>query len=790
MVANFIKSALRFLKHNKVFALINLTSLSIALAVSFIILLYVINELSYNHFDKKRHRVYRVLSNYVEYNLTFAETPFVLAEVMKDQFPQVEKAIRVKQISGFSIMLNNDLINIENAIATDSEIFDIFTLHLTQGQNNNDLLDDNNSIVLSQNLAEKLFPGHDPTGQKVAVFINNKENIFTVTGVFKDIPENSTLKSDCFINSSWTIEPINRTFKINDADQSWVYPNWQTWVLLSRDYNPEVFENQFRSIEVKYMGEKPRYHYYLQRLDNVYLGSDNIIKAGITGNKNNLRLFSAVAVVILIVAALNYIILSTAISTGRGREIAIRKTFGANKRILKIQLLNESIILTMIVFPVALILMKISLPFAEKLFETQINIFRSNILTYVFVYLSLILIIGIISGQYTSSFLSKLKVMEILRANYLYGKSKQLLRSLLIIIQLVIFSVLVSSTLIIHSQYRYALNRNPNFFQHDVIMIDLGGEFKDYSTFLNNIKSNPNVIMASGSLWSLPTSNRSIDRVPNFQNKDNIVQVERMKVDYNFLQTLGVPLAEGREFSKDFGSDIDQSVILNETAVKTLGITNPLGKVIGGSTIIGVVKDFNIHSIHSDIPPLLISVSNQNIQQLAVHFKPGTLNAILPMFETEWGKINTDKKFQYTKIEDIIRELYSSESNLNLIIFIFTIFTLIIAAFGLFGLSLFIAKSRTREIGIKKVLGSSKKSILYSFLLKNIILVTLATLLSIPITVYLMTKWLMNFAYKPGIQWWIFLFSFIFSLIVVISAVFGQAFRVSRINPIKAIRYE
>ena len=790
MLKNYFKSALRFLRHNKVFAGINLLGLSIALAASFIILLYVINELSYDHYNKNQNRVFKVLNYYVDFKKTMSGTPYVLATALKAEYPQIEKAIRVGRLIGFKLKLKDEFINVPGAITTDSEIFDIFTIPLISGSADKNLLDDQNFIVLSHDLADKFSPHQSPVGQEIIGIVNNVEHVFIVKGVFENIPENSTLRAQCFLNSKWTLEDINKTFGITNADQDWTQNFWTTWVLLSKDCNSKTLENQFRAFEIKNISEKPLYQYSLQKLSDVYLGSDNVANAGITGNKDNVRLFSAIAFLIILVAAINYIILSTAVSTGRGLEIGIRKTFGAINRSIKNQLLSESLLLAIIVFPIALIFMRISLPLAGKLFQTKLNIISSNIMVYIFVYLALTIIIGVFSGLYTSSYLSGLKVMDIVKSISSSGKRKQLFRSVLIVLQLIIFCSFVSSTLIIHAQYKYALNKDPGYNNKDILLIDLGRDFKNYAAYINSVKSNPNVIMAAGAMHGLPMEGTMSMMFPNFQDNSVRVQVEGFDVDYNFLKTMGVGIIEGREFSQDFGSDLKQSVLLNETAVKRLGITDPVGKQLESQTIIGIVKDFNLHTIYSDIPPLMISMTDRYIRQVAVNYKPVTIKLILPMLEAEWKKAVPDRPFQYTTIEDLNKDLYSSEKNLSTIIFIFSIFTLFIASLGLFGLTLFVARSRIKEIGIRKVYGSTEKSIVYSFLLNNLILVIAAALISIPVTLHFMTKWLNHFAFKTSINWWIFMISFTIASIVVLLTVFVQSYKASHINPVEALRYE
>jgi putative ABC transport system permease protein len=253
---------------------------------------------------------------------------------------------------------------------------------------------------------------------------------------------------------------------------------------------------------------------------------------------------------------------------------------------------------------------------------------------------------------------------------------------------------------------------------------------------------------------------------------------------------MGIKILEGRDFSEDYGSDLTRAAILNETAVKQLGIIDPIGKTISRRTIVGVVKDFNLHSIRSDIPPILIDITDKYINQVAIHYKPGSIDNILTFAKAEWKKVAPDRPVSYSTIEDVTKEIYSSEKNLGTIISISAIFALLIASFGLFGLTLFVSKTRTKEIGIKKIFGSSEQSIIYSFLRGNFVLTLSASIISIPVTLYVMTKWLNNFSYKIHISWWVFAIAFIIAAIVVLSTVFIHSYKASRINPVKALRYE
>lgn len=790
MFRNYLKTSLRFFKQNKLFAGINVLGLSIALAASFIILLYVINELSYNRCHKNRAQVYKVLNYYVDFKNTMAGTPYILATALKEEFPQIQKAVRTRRINGLKLKLNNELISMQNAVGADSEIFDIFTLPMVGKQSAEKLLDEPNAIVLSREQAEKFFPQQDPVGKELKGILNNQEQIFKVKGVFEDIPINSTFQAQCFLNGKWTVDDINASFKVTDTDVSWDKDFWNTWVLLAPETDADALQEQFRAFEKKHLGEKPMKNYSLQNLSDIYLGSSQVMNAGITGKMSNVKLFSAIATLIVVVAALNFIILSTAVSTGRSKEIGIRKTSGASINSIKIQLLIESILLSVLVLPLALILARIGLPYAGKLFQTKLEIIPSNILFYCLIYIALVLFIGIASGLYTSSYLSRLKVIDVLRNTTISGQRKQVFRSSLIVIQLVIFCSFLASTLIIRSQYQYALKKDLGYSNTNILFVDFGRNFKEYSTYINNIKANPNIIMAGGTMEGLPMMNSMSMVFPNFQDNNQKVVVEGMAIDYNFLKTMGMSVVEGRDFSEEFGSDMTQSAILNKTAVKQLGISNPVGNKIGNLVIIGIIDDFNLHSIRSDIPPIMITMTNRYINQVAVRYQPGSLNTLLPFLEKEWKKVAPDRPFSHSTIEEVIENLYSTEKNLSIIVTIFALFTLLIASFGLFGLTLFIAQSRTKEIGIKKVFGSNSETIIYSFIKENLVMVFVACVLSVPVTMYVMTKWLNNFSYHTNISWWVFAVAFVMAALVVLSTVFIQSFRASTRNPIEALRYE
>lgn len=790
MFKNYLRSAFRFLSRNKIYAGINVLGLSIALGVSFIILLFIINELSYNHVHKKRDRVFRVVNYYTELKQMFAGTPYIMVSTLKEEFPQIEKAVNTRSVHGTSIKLNNEYINVDWVVGTTSDIFDVFTIPLVGNTSKTGLLDDPNSMVISREIAEKFFPAQDVLGKNVTAMVNNTEQVFKITGVFENLPLNSTFRTNCMIHSTWTLGPINKAMGVENADTGWEHDFWNTWILLYDKQDEGTINSRFADIEKTHLAEGMDWKFSLQSLKDVYLRSENIANAGIQGNPGNIKIFGFIGLLIILVASTNYIILSTAVSAGRSKEIGIRKTIGASGQNIKKQMLAESILLSFLVLPIAVILMFNSLPVAEKLFQTNLQIITSNIPFYIVVYFGLAIIIGLLSGIYTSAWLSRLKVTSILKNPVLVGKRKQLTRSALISVQLIIFCSFVASTLIIRSQYNFALKNNSGYDTSDILLVDVGWDFNGYDAFLNDIKSNPMVIDAAGAMEGIPARSYTISTYPHFKDKEVKVRVEIMAIDFDYLKTLGIQVIEGRDFSREFGNDLVNSVITNESAIKQLGMEDPIGKEWGGKTIIGVVKDFNLHSIHTVVPPLRIILGEDDLNQIAIKVQPGMMSEVLPFLKESWGKITTDSPLRYSPIEEAISELYSSEKNLSTIVSIFALFTLLIASFGLFGLTLFVAKSRTKEIGIKKVFGSSQSNIVGLFVKNNLVIVTISALLSVPVTYYAMSRWLSGYAYHTGVNWWFFVVAFFLAALVVLLTIIYHSWKAARKNPVEALRYE
>jgi len=789
MFKNYLKSALRNLKQNFIFTSINIFGLSIALAVSFIIILFVVNELSFNNCHQNKENVYRINSYLKEFKMHESKTPFVMASILKEEIPQVENSINTRKLRKFKIELKDDFIDVKNPIGTSSEIFNIFTLPIIQGNNNGKLLDDKQAICLSESLAIKLFSHTNIIGEQLTATIGKTKHFFNVVAVYKDLPENSTFTADCLLNGTHTLPFINSIYGVNNADTEWYYRAWMTWVKLSEGSKVGQFNSQLKTIRNKYISEDATLSFHLQNLSDIYLSSIKVNKSGVTGNWNTIKIFLAIAILIILVAVINYIILSTSVSSGRSKEIGIRKTFGAENKQVKYQFLLEAIFLSIIVLPIAVLLMTLGISQAEKLFQTQLPIINNNIIYYLSIYLLLTILIGLISGLYTSVGLSRMNVIKVLKSGNFQAKRKNYFRASLIIFQLVIFCFFVASSFIIKSQYQLATNKNPGFTNKNILLVNFDN-INTYTPFLNEVRANSNVISASGAKEGLPMHGTLSFTVTHQKNKEENVVVEAMAIDFQFLETMGIKLQKGRYLSTDFGSDEKKSCIINETAIKALGIDEPIGCKIGNHHVVGVVNDFYPNSFHTEIPPLLMFISNKYLKQVVIKYKEGSLKDLLVALEKSWRKLETNQEFHSVQIEDVIAELYSDEKNKFTIVSMVAFFTMLISSLGLFGLTLFLIRGKTKEIGIKKVLGCSEKSIVISFIKINIIHVFIASIISIPITIYAMNKWLSDYAVKVEIEWWFFATTFLIASIVVIATVFFHTFKAARLNPIKSLRYE
>lgn len=796
MFKNYLITALRFFGRNKVFTLINLGGLSIALACSFFILIYVLNEFSTDKNHKLRNRVCRVISHNNSFNATSPGTPFSLAPTLKNDFPEVEKASRVRYLRGVEIQLNDDFIYERKVYSADSEILDIFTIPLLlKGNPNRNLLSNENDIIISQKIATKYFEKQDPVGKILNARLKGEPYQFKVTSVMVDFPENSSFQADILTNINLSFDQIKSSFEdYPDYNLDWYMFFWSTYILLPDNYDPALLEDKLPAFEDKYIVEEDlSYEFSLQKLSDAYLHSDHLNNNPLrTGNLSNIYLFAGIGLLIVLIACANYIILGSALSMKRAKEMGLRKVLGAFKGNIRKQILVESILLALISIPIAFVLVEIFMPFIEQVFNTELTYFNSNIILYIFGFSAIILITAVLSGFYIAFYLSSLKTIDILKNKPVSGKSKALVRKILISFQLIIFMVLIFGVLTVRNQFMYVINKDQGFQKENLFVIKFNDDkFTGYDEYLNRIRSNPNIINAAVAMEGPPTNSSMSMMIPTHDDPEKKIRLEGMAVGYNFIETYGFEILEGRSFNKDFATDFaEHAWILNETAVKQLGLSDPIGKTVADHKIIGIVKDFHFHSAHTEIPPLNIELTDDYIHQIAVRIRADRVTETVDFLSSEWEKMAPDQNFRIYGFEKSLKAMYAKEERMINLLFWSSIICILIAISGLIGTTLFILKSRTREIGIRKVFGSSVSTIILSIQREFGLLVLLAYIIAIPIGIFLMDQWLQNFAYRANYSWHIFVLTGLSAFIIVFTAVTVQAFKASSANPVDALKYE
>ncbi|WP_430812673.1 MULTISPECIES: ABC transporter permease [unclassified Carboxylicivirga] len=787
MDSNYLSASLRFFKRNRLFTGINILGLSIALSVSFLILLYVINAYSYNRIFENKNRIYRVLNYHEAFEFQGAATPFVLADYLRNDFTQFESIARTRTIRNFKLQKHGEWVDINRAVGSESAIFSIFSIGVAGSVEQ--VLADKQAIVISEQLASRFFPGEDPLGKLLKSKINGEQVAFQVKAVFEDLPENSTFKADCFVSSQWALNELNKAFGVNNAHEDWSFDFWNTWCLLHEHGDTLAVNRSFKELEAKVFSDENRSNFSLQHLTDIYLNSPHVTNNGIEGNAATIRIFLAIGMLVIIVAAFNYIILSTAIFSNRAKEIGVRKANGASQHAIRHQLLLESVTLSFMVLPMAMLFALVGKPYAEQLFSSNLSIIPGNVIYYCLLYFLLVLAIGLASGLYTAAYLSGLEPLKVLNRSVKTGSKKYTLQMVLLLVQLVIFCVLITGAIVIRAQYQFALNKNLGYSTDQLLQIHLGRDFDKYEVFMQSIRSMPEVLSAGGSMHPLPTQRVSSYLWEHTKNKNKKIKMESLAVDYDFIETMGLTMNQGRSFSRAFAQD-KKGMILNETAVRELGMERPIGYEHECYTVIGVVKDFDFYSIHKEIPPLSLEMFDNYYFYATVKYLPGSLNKLIPSIKGLWNELSPDRPLDWRTNDEYLEQVYSEENNLSTIVSVAALLAMLIAVMGLVGLTIFITQAQTKDIGVKKVFGCSNRSVITMNFRKYLLLTIVSLFISIPIVMHVMGQWLEGFVYKIEFQWWMFGLSGLIASVITLAAISWQSWRAATRNPVEALRYE
>lgn len=802
MIKNYFKIAFRNLRKNKVFSIINILGLAIGLTCFMFIAVFVYNELSYDKYVDNAKDIYRVQVS-VTGNGDAAVYPNVdvaVGEGIKNAFPEVKASTRVSPASDF-VKYDDKQFKEQHLAFADSNFLQIFSIPLIEGSNEN-ALKEPNSVVISKALAKKYFGNADALGKSLLIGTNNVA--YKVTGIIDKVPDNSHFHFDAFLSLS--------TFHI--THNTWSNLGFYTYLLLNKNADAKQLQSKFPQLVAKYVVPEIQHDmgvslaeaqksvntfiFSLEPLTDIHLYSNTKFEMEPNRDVQYVYIFSALAVFILLLACVNFTNLSTARAIKRAREVGIRKVMGSIKKQLIFQFLTESVLFTFFSMLCAYVLIFLLLPYFNQLANKNISF--DFFLSYksVLAMFLVSLIAGLLAGIYPAFFLASFNTIKVLKGSSLQGSQRKPLRSGLIIFQFFVSTALIIATIIVYQQLYYMQNKKLGYDKDQVLFLpDARLLGNNQNAFEQQVLQGNRVVSASISR-SVPGGDimDGTEIFPKNQYGNGTeIHANISHVDYEYIKTLGIKVLQGRYFSKDFSTD-SSAIVINESAVHALGWTNEnaVGKSIVRSgqkefRVIGVVQDFNYASAKQKIAPLMMMLGG-NYGGLIVKIKTTNVEGFLSDLKKQWTSFNPPGPLEYNFLDEKFASLYASEQRTQQIFSVFAILAIIIASLGLFGLSAFVIEQRTKEIGIRKVLGASVQNVLLLVSKEFLLLVTIAFVISIPVTWWAMHAWLQDFAYRINISVWVFAIAGIAVILIALLTVSFQAIKAAIANPVKSLRTE
>jgi ABC-type antimicrobial peptide transport system permease subunit len=789
MLKNYFKIALRNLWKNKGFSLINILGLALGITCSILILLWVKDERSVDAFHKNSDQLYNIYETQFYDGKIEAgrSTPGVMSEEVKKIFPEVQYA------SGFASDEENtfqagDKIIKKTGNYAGADFFKMYSYPLLQGTAQS-ALNSTVSIAISKKMAEDFFNDPQSAIGKTIRFNNFKD--FKVTAIFDNLPENSSVKFDYLINWDAFLE-------LNEWAKDWGNNGTQTHVMLRAGANSKAFNNKIKHFLDTYNNQQEegvRVELGIQPFDEMYLHS-NFVNGVLTGGRiEYVNLFSIVAVIILLIACINFMNLTTARAIKRAKEIGIRKVAGAGKQTLVLQFIGEAIFITFFATIIALLLVILLLPVFNSLTGKQIELPAKEFIFWACL-TGLVLITGFISGSYPALFLSSFKPINVLKGGLKFSNGALFFRKGLVVFQFILSILLILGTIVVSKQVNYIRTINLGYDRKNLVYIPLEGDLPGkYNVFKDQAFKVPGVTLITRMSQS-PTLMQSSTGGVDWVGKDPKVNIEftQASVGYDFIKTMDGKILQGRDFSKDFATD-SVGYILNEEALKRIGYKDPVGKPLTfwqrKGTIIGVMQNFHFNSLHEPVQPMILRYGEDESYGVALlRIEAGKTKDALAGLENIYKELNPEFPFTYQFSDEEYNKLYKSEQVVSSLANYFAFLAIFISCLGLLGLAMFTSQQRTKEIGIRKVLGASVSSI-FSLLSKDFLfLVLIAFIIASPLAWYAMSKWLQDYAYRIDISWWMFLVAGAVAIIIALFTVSFQAIKAAIANPVKNLRTE
>jgi putative ABC transport system permease protein len=751
-----------------------------------LILLWVQDEFSYDRFHRNADRVYRILSCSQRPDGSTScwdGTPGLLASTLQTDYPEIEKGLRF--VPGIRCPVRfEDKKFYQVCGATESSFFEIFSFPFVQG-NARTALNSPGTIVLTETAANKYFGSENALGKSLKLNFWRFNEPLKVTGVIKDVPLNTHFRFDCLIHFSvlravgWDID-------------AWGGKNNKTYVLLGSNANQIEVENKIRDIYKEHYTESSS-AIRLEPITRIHLYDAN---GG--GAISYVYIFITLGIFILLIACVNFMNLSTARSSIRAKEVGMRKVIGANRQQLRLQFLGESTLMSLTALGFAVLLARIFLPLFNNLAGKQMALSLSGFTVIAFLLIALFT--GIVSGVYPAIYLSSFQPQKIFKGNPSSGKRTPLLRKGLVVFQFTVSIFLIITASVVFNQLKFIRSKELGFQKDHVLSFQISSELSNnYLALKQELLRNPDVLAMTVNHSSFLGQNSSTSSVSwEGMPEGHEVQMLIHSVDFDYKETFGLKLSEGRFFSKDFATDMKEGVVLNEAAVRAMGIEDPIGKKFFCPTpagnvdgkIIGVMKDYHVASLHSRIQPLVMVVIPGWYKDFYIRIRPDNVPKTLAFLEAKTREIIPEYIFEYTFLDERIENLYKAEMRQGKISQILTGISIIISCLGLFGLVSFTSERRTKEIGIRKVLGASIAGIIRLLSKEFLVWVLVANLFAWPLAYYFLNKWLQNFAFRVPLEIGVFIFSGLLTLIIALLTVTFQTARAASANPVDSLRYE
>lgn len=792
MYKNYLKIALRTIRKHKGYALINTTGLAVGMACCLLILLFIQNELSYDRFHAHADRIYRVnnevyLASDTPDHWTYSASPF--GPTLQEDFPEVQAFVRTSNRRGQRIQVGDRVAYEDAVLFADSTFLEVFSFPLLHGDSTT-ALDTPFSIALTEAAAQRYFGDANPVGQVLQMGQLDDVRDYTVTGVLAPLPATSRFSFDFLVSLSSYHAIMDPRFSTH-----WRALGNETYILLHSADQADALNAKLPAFIKKHAGEEIWYTPYLQPLTDVHLG---LLGLGVQPNSDvrYLYIFAAIALFILAIACINYMNLATARAARRAKEVGVRKVLGAYRLQLVQQFLSEALLLSLVGFFGALVVLHIAMPVFNNLLDTSLAL---DLTTSAEVWLALLLLsllVGILAGGYPAFVLSRYAPAGILRGNANSPGGGSKLRRVLVVTQFGISIILLIATTIIYDQLEYVRTKNLGFAQEHVVILELRDPTirGQYATLKQQLLAHPNVL-ATTAASRFPGQNPGRNGVrPQGAEEGQMMAVTA--IDPAYVPTMELQLLAGRNFSDDFGTDGQTTFILNASAAATFGWTpeESIGKELARNQykgyVVGVVSDYHFVSLHQTIEPLVLTYDAREFFQLGLRVRGENMRETLAFVEETWATLAPDLPLTYTFLDDRVAQLYTAEQKLGQLFGLFAGLAIVIACMGLFGLASFMAEQRTKEIGIRKVLGATVQGIVFLLTKEFAKLVLVAFVLAVPIAYFAMHQWLADFAYQTSISATTFVLAGVAAFLVAWLTVSYQSIRAALGNPIDALRYE